>query len=492
MLRLVVGSTLAKASISRLCAPLIAKSRFSTTPSLMENVKCTPEPKTDAKKDDVASKTDEQILELIERGQLQQHQLENKLGDFTRAVSIRRRYVSNISSKGMESLPYHHYNYQDVYGACCENVIGYIPIPVGVAGPILLDGKNFQIPMATTEGCLIASTHRGCKAISESGGATSVLYNDGMTRAPLIRMPSAKRAAELKAWIERQDNYYQIAAAFNSTSRFARLHSIKISIAGRNVYMRFKSVTGDAMGMNMVSKGVEKAVQVLSQYFPDMNVLSLSGNFCTDKKPSAVNWIEGRGKSVVTEAIIKNDIVTKVLKTSVDALINLNINKNLIGSAMAGSIGGFNAHASNIVTAIYIATGQDPAQNVESSNCIVQMEAEPNGDLYISATMPSIEVGTVGGGTHLPAQSACLDLLGVRGANIEAPGSNAGQLSRVVCAAVLAGELSLMSALAAGHLVRSHLQHNRKQEAPVQPTHDITMGHTLAGDSPETINNDQH
>jgi len=277
--------------------------------------------------------------------------------------------------------------------------------------------------------------------------------------------------------------------------------------------MRFKSVTGDAMGMNMVSKGVEKAVQVFSQYFPNMSVLSLSGNFCTDKKPSAVNWLEGRGKSVVAEATIKHEIVTKVLKTTVESLIHLNINKNLVGSAMAGSIGGFNAHASNIVTAIFIATGQDPAQNVESSNCIVQMEAEPNGDLYISATMPSIEVGTVGGGTHLPAQvlfslppfppfpliptlildqrkqSACLELLGVRGANAESPGTNAAQLSRVVCASVLAGELSLMSALAAGHLVRSHLQHNRKHETPVHAAKDITMGHTLAGDSPETINN---
>ena len=219
--------------------------------------------------------------------------------------------------------------------------------------------------------------------------------------------------------------------------------------------MRFKAVTGDAMGMNMVSKGVEKAVQTMAQYFPDMDVMSLSGNFCTDKKPSAINWLDGRGKSIVAEATISGKIITEVLKATVPSLVDLNINKNLVGSAMAGSIGGFNAHASNIVTAIYIATGQDTAQNVESSNCFVQMEATNHGkDLYITCTMPSIEVGTVGGGTHLAAQSACLDLLGVKGSNPAEPGKNAEFLARVVAGAVMAGELSLMSALAGMWLAR--------------------------------------
>jgi len=154
------------------------------------------------------------------------------------------------------------------------------------------------------------------------------------------------------------------------------------------------------------------------------------------------------------------------LKTSAAALVELNIAKNLVGSAMAGSIGGFNAHASNIVTAIYLATGQDPAQNVESSNCITLMETwgDDGEDLYITCTMPSIEVGTVGGGTILPAQAACLQMLGVQGAHRETPGENARQIARIVCASVLAGELSLMSALAAGHLVKSHMKHNRSSQ----------------------------
>jgi hydroxymethylglutaryl-CoA reductase (NADPH) len=331
--------------------------------------------------------------------------------------------------------------------------------------------------MATTEGALIASTHRGCKAITKCGGATSAVVNSGMTRAPLLRLPSVKRAIELKEWVEKMDNFYQVAAAFNSTSKFARLNSIKTSISGRNVYMRFKSQTGDAMGMNMVSKGVEKAIDVISDYFPDMRPLSLSGNFCTDKKPSSINWTDGRGKSVVCEAVIREDVVASVLKTKVPDLVELNIHKNLVGSAMAGSIGGFNAHASNLVTALFLATGQDPAQNVESSNCITLMEATNDGkDLHVSVTMPSIEVGTIGGGTHLQAQAACLNMLGVQGSSQVRPGANADMLARIVAATVMAGELSLMSALAAGHLVRSHIAHNRKK---AEQQGDI--GHSLAG-----------
>lgn len=178
-----------------------------------------------------------------------------------------------------------------------------------------------------------------------------------------------------------------------------------------------------------------------------------------------MNWILGRGKSAVCEVTVPARVVREVLKTSTTALVELNINKNLVGSAMAGSIGGFNAHAANIVAAIYIACGQDPAQTVGSSNCITLMEqAGPEGeDLYISCTMPSIELGTVGGGTNLAPQQSCLQMLGVQGASLTGPGDNARQLASVVCATVLAGELSLMSALAAGHLVQSHMTHNRSQ-----------------------------
>jgi len=322
--------------------------------------------------------------------------------------------------------------------------------------------------MATTEGCLVASTQRGAKAITESGGATAVVHDDGMTRAPVVQFDSVIRAAALKQWIENQENFLELRNVFQGTSRFAKLSKLSCTMAGRNVYLRFKAVTGDAMGMNMISKGVEQSLLFLQSKFPDMRILAVSGNMCTDKKPAAINWIEGRGKSVVCEATLRGDIVKSVLKTNVQNMVSLNMNKNLIGSIMAGSIGGFNAHASNIVTAIYIATGQDPAQNVESSNCLTQMEAVNNGkDLYVTVTMPSVEVGTVGGGTALLPQAACLDIVKSKGISQGAPGTNPKRLASHVAATVMAGELSLLAALAEGHLVKSHMLLNRKPADPL-------------------------
>jgi hydroxymethylglutaryl-CoA reductase (NADPH) len=323
--------------------------------------------------------------------------------------------------------------------------------------------------MATTEGCLIASAARGCKAINAGGGATTILTADGMTRGPCVEFPSIVGAGACKRFIE-EEGADILKAAFNSTSRFARLRKLKVAIAGRLVFIRFSTTTGDAMGMNMISKGCEKALSILSEHFPEMQIISLSGNYCTDKKPAAINWIEGRGKSVVAEAVIPGAVVEKVLKTTVSALVDLNISKNLIGSAMAGSVGGFNAHAANILTAVYLATGQDPAQNVESSNCITLMKAvNDNQDLHISCSMPSIEVGTIGGGTTLPPQQAMLDMLGVRGPHPTEPGKNAQRLARIICASVMAGELSLLAALAAGHLVQAHMAHNRVAAPPPAP-----------------------
>ena len=282
--------------------------------------------------------------------------------------------ASNSQTLESSDIPLSNYDYSRVLGACCENVVGYIPIPLGIAGPLNIDGTLYPIPMATAEGTLVASTSRGCKALNAGGGVTTVVTRDGMTRGPAIDFPSIIVAAEAKAWIASEEGYATIKKAFESTSRFAKLSSLKTALAGRTLYVRFTTATGDAMGMNMISKGTEKALEALQQKFPQMVVLALSGNYCTDKKPAAINWIEGRGKSVVAEAVIPGNVVKTVLKTTVESLCNLNTKKNLIGSAMAGSIGGFNAHAANILTAIFLATGQDPAQNVESSMCMTLME----------------------------------------------------------------------------------------------------------------------
>jgi hydroxymethylglutaryl-CoA reductase (NADPH) len=282
--------------------------------------------------------------------------------------------ASNTQSFEDSDVPMNDYDYSKVIGACCENVVGFIPLPLGIAGPLNIDGVSYPIPMATAEGTLVASCSRGCKAINAGGGVATLVMQDGMTRGPAIDFPTAIRAAEAKVWIDSPEGYATLKAAFETTSRFARVKQLKTAIAGRTLYARFMTATGDAMGMNMISKGTEKALDKMKEFFPDMDVLALSGNYCTDKKPAAINWIEGRGKSVTAEAIIPGKIVKSVLKTTVEAMCNLNIKKNLIGSAMAGSIGGFNAHASNILTAIFLATGQDPAQNVESSMCMTLME----------------------------------------------------------------------------------------------------------------------
>lgn len=425
------------------------------------------------RKDGTGFLNDEEVILLVQKGMIATYALEKTLGDFERAVVVRRAVLSRASelhTLERSLLPYKDYNYNAVFGACCENVVGFMPLPLGIAGPLKIDGHMTPIPMATTEGTLVASTSRGCKALNASGGVTTVLTQDAMTRGPVIEFPSLTSAARAKRWIDSTSGAEAIKAAFDSTSRFARLASLHTVLAGRTLFVRFATSTGDAMGMNMISKGVEAALGMMKEkHFPEMELLSLSGNYCTDKKPAAINWIEGRGKSVVAEAVIRGDVVRTVLKCTVADLVRLNTKKNLVGSAMAGSIGGFNAHAANILTAIYIATGQDPAQNVESSNCMTLMEAVNDGqDLLVSVSMPSVEVGTVGGGTGLPPQRAMLELLGVQGPHKDTPGANAQRLARIIAASVMAGELSLMGALSAGHLIKAHMAHNRS--APVTPS----------------------
>jgi len=418
--------------------------------------------------EDLSQRSNDEIAQLVISHQIKDHTLEKRF-DTHRAVEIRRlAFDHKLSSLGnasaLSSLPYQHsLDYSSVYGANCEIVVGYVPLPVGMVGPVTLNNESVYIPMATTEGCLVASTNRGCKAISQGGsGAHSRIVKDGITRAPCLRLPSAMAAADMKAWCETPVHFQRLKAAFESTTSFGKLTSCAPTVAGKNVYLRLTCVSGDAMGMNMVSKGSLAVIDVLQREFPSMVLVALSGNMCTDKKAAAMNWIEGRGKSVVIETTISKKVVETILKTSVGRMVSTNYQKNLIGSAMAGSMGGFNAHASNNVTAVFLATGQDPAQNVESSNCITLVEETTDGDLWMSCTMPSIEVGTVGGGTSLAAQAACLKAIGCQGGNSNCPGGNAKKLAQVVAAATMAGELSLLAALAANELVSAHMQHNRK------------------------------
>lgn len=402
------------------------------------------------------------FVQKLQQGKLKLHELSSALKDYDvsdpelMAVQIRRQFL-----RINETLPLSGFPYDIASGACCENIVGYVGIPVGTAGPHVVDGKEYMVPLATTEGALVASTNRGCKAVSLGGGITTVITGKGMSRGPFIRLPSLSRAWQVKDWID--SNFDEISSPFNSTSSHIRLLSIRTTLAGRFLFIRFKADTGEAMGMNMVSKATESVLALINrEACPDAEMICMSGNYCTDKKAgAALNWADGRGYSILAEALLPESVLREVLKVdSARGLAELAQAKNLLGSAMAGvPAGGQNCHAANLVAAIFLACGQDMAQVVESSACVTLCEATENGSsLRISVTMPCIEVGVVGGGTRLPAQASCI--AGLVG---DAPeGKKAEMLARIVAATVLAGELSLLAALYTGSLVSAHLTLNRK------------------------------
>uniref|UniRef100_A0A914ZNA5 3-hydroxy-3-methylglutaryl coenzyme A reductase n=1 Tax=Parascaris univalens TaxID=6257 RepID=A0A914ZNA5_PARUN len=417
---------------------------------------------TNISSEDFANMEDKEIVQLMNLGYVKQRELEGRLGsNLLRAVSLRRMHISSSSKIPLEDLPFRQFDYSLIRGACCENVIGYVPMPTGIAGPLIVNGRRYFIPLTTTEGALVASTNRGCRALTESGGVIVRVYKDAMTRAPVVQLESAVKALELKHWLENPGNFEGLKRTFDATSNYARLQRVEADPIGRLLFIRFEAKTGDAMGMNMVSKGVNMVMTTLKKEFPGMEILSLSGNYCVDKKACALNWIKGRGKSVVSEAVVRASVVHNVLKTDVDSMCRLAEAKLLIGSSIAGTVGGWNAHAANVVAAIFLATGQDAAQVVSSSMCLTSMEKTKLGDLYVSCNMRCLEVGTVGGGTILPAQRSCLEVLGCAGADKANPGGNAKRLAEIICATVMAGELSLMAAQCSDDLIKSHLRLNR-------------------------------
>ncbi|HWQ16287.1 MAG TPA: hydroxymethylglutaryl-CoA reductase (NADPH) [Sulfolobales archaeon] len=397
-----------------------------------------------------------EIIDKLKKGEVRLSDVDSIVGSKNLGTLIRRLFLEEIRGVSLSSIGSTIIDFEEVVGRNIENPIGAIQIPLGVAGPLRIVGEHvsgdFYIPLATTEGALVASVSRGSKAITMSGGAYAIVYRDGMTRAPLFKTSSVKKALELVKWVS--ENFDEIKKVAESTTRHGKLVSIEPYIAGNNVWLRFKFTTGDAMGMNMVTIAVDKAARFISERFGGAELVALSGNMCVDKKPSYINSILGRGKGVVAEAIIKKDVVSSVLKTSVEDMVEVNNRKNLLGTSIAGGIG-LNAHAANIVAAIFIATGQDVAQVVESSTAYTWLEETQDGDLYAAVTLPSLEIGTVGGGTWLPTQREALALLGVYGPG-NPPGANAVKLAEIIASAVLAGEVNLIAAIASGELARAH------------------------------------
>jgi hydroxymethylglutaryl-CoA reductase (NADPH) len=335
-----------------------------------------------------------------------------------------------------------------------ENMVGGAQLPVGVAGPVAVHGGaadgEFYLPIATTEGALVASVNRGCSAISAAGGATVRVTKRGMTRAPVFRVDGVAEGAEVAEWVE--DNEDRLAEAAEGTTSHGRLQSVTPYVVGDSVFLRFSYDTGDANGMNMATIATRAAAEVVEDETP-ASLVALSGNLCTDKKPAAINAVEGRGHTVTADVTIPRAVVEERFGTTPEAIEEANTRKNLIGSAKAGSLG-FNAQAANVVAGVFIATGQDEAHVVEGSNCITTVEAREE-ELYASVNLASLQVGTVGGGTDLATQSELLDVIGFAGGG-DPVGSNADALAEVVAAGALAGELSLVSALASRHLSSAH------------------------------------
>ena len=336
----------------------------------------------------------------------------------------------------------------------CENMIGSTQIPLGYAGPVTVAGEyafgEFLVPLATTEGALIASISRGMSVINASGGSRTRVFGDYMTRAPVLRVRDLEHACQCIQWIDAHEDEIKAAAA--STTSHGKLVKIEKYPMGRGIYLRFSFETGDAMGMNMATIASEAACRVIEEATGAVMV-SVSGNMCSDKKAAAINMIEGRGKTVVAEALIPSEIVESRLHTTAEAIVETNIRKNLIGSSMSGTLGA-NAHAANMVAAFYIATGQDPAQVVGGSLTLTNCE-NIDGNLYISVRMPAVELGTVGGGTSLPCQSEALEIMGCKGAG------KARKLAEILSVTVLAGELSTLAAQAAGQLGKAHAELGR-------------------------------
>ena len=398
------------------------------------------------------------LVAAVKDGDVRLHELEQH-GDPDDAAAARRRLLAADTGADLETVGSYAFD-AALAEPNIENMLGAAQVPMGVVGPITVSGGavdgDTHLPLATTEGALVASVNRGCAAIRAAGGATARVLKNGMTRAPVFRVADVAEASETASWV--RNNVEQLAEAAESTTSHGELRDVTPYVVGDSVFLRFVYDTKDAMGMNMATIATEAACGIVEAETP-ADLVALSGNLCSDKKPAAINSVEGRGRTVAADVSIPRETVESYFGTTPEAIAEANTRKNLIGSAKAGALG-FNAHAANTVAAAFLATGQDIAQVVEGSNAITTAEVRDggpasDGDLYASLTIASLEVGTVGGGTKLPTQAEALDVVGVRGGG-DPPGANADALAEVIATAALAGELSLLGALASNHLASAH------------------------------------
>lgn len=339
-----------------------------------------------------------------------------------------------------------------------ENFIGVVQMPVGVAGPILINGEHaqgyFYVPMATTEGTLVASYSRGMRMISESGGVKVTVLEEYMQRAPLFEFEDARCAHSFLQWL--QENELNVRAQAESTTSFGKLQHIQTWQIAKMVYLRFNYTTGDAGGQNMCSKATHAACEWIKKNTPEkITHYSLSSSIDTDKKHSHMNLMHTRGKRVIAEAVITREVLQKTARITPEMVFKQR-QRSMIGNQLAGSAYS-GPHSANGIASLFIATGQDEANVVESHAGFSFMEITAEGHLYFSVTLPSVICATKGGGTGLATQNECLRMLGCEGTG------KARKLAEIVGATVLAGDLSLLSAILADEWVSSHDAYGRNR-----------------------------
>ncbi len=340
---------------------------------------------------------------------------------------------------------------QEVYQRNIENFIGTVKLPVGIAGPLRVNGLfaqgDYYIPLATSEAALVASYSRGASLMSKAGGCTALLLNEGVSRAPGFAFKSLIDAGAFVAWaVSQLEEFTRLAEA---TTRFGKLQDMRITVEGNHVYLNFEYLTGDASGQNMVTIATHAIFEYIKEKSPvTIEYAFIEANLSGDKKASAQSFQSVRGKKVTAEVVISAELVKKTLHTTAERMVDY-WRMSALGGVLSGTIG-VQGHYANGLAALYIACGQDAACVSESSVGVTRFEITAEGDLYASVTLPNLIVGTVGGGTGLPSQRACLEIMGLAGQG------KAQALAEVCAAVALAGELSIIGALCADHFARAH------------------------------------
>lgn len=369
-------------------------------------------------------------------------------------VAERRKAIEAASGISLTAIGAHGLDEQQAATRHCENMIGAVQVPMGVVGPLRIDGhdREYYVPLATTEAALVASVNRGTKAITASGGAEVQTEYAGPTRGPVFRIRNIAEGKVFERFLA--ERFAEIQAVAASTSHHLTLTDYFVRRVGKHRFVRFSFNTQDAMGLNMVTIATQ-AIAAFIQQETGVSCTDISGNFCVDKKPAWQNMLNQRGYPTHAEVTIPATVLQEVLKVTPAAFYDSWLAKCMLGSAAAGSMG-YNAQFANILAALFLATGQDIAHVSEGSVGITTTEiisGSSGQSLYVSVYLPDLPLGTVGGGTALPQQQEALSLLGVAGG---ADGKHARTLAEIVGATVLAGEISLLASLAEGSLARAH------------------------------------